>query len=74
MNGEISGALKERLSSNILGTFTLFYMTLNWKYFVYIFSSMESKAKIDAAKAILCEEFWCNLILALIFTVFVLFV
>lgn len=74
MKDEISGALKDRLSSNILGTFTLFYMTLNWKFFVYVFSSMEAKLKIESAKAILCEEFWCNLILSFVFTGFVLFI
>lgn len=73
MTNEISGALKDRLNSNILGTFTLFYLTLNWRFFVYVFSNMEAKEKIDAAKNIYWEGFGCNLILAIVFTGFVLF-
>ncbi len=72
MKSEISGALKERLGSNIVGTFSLSFAILNWKFFVYLFSSLEVNAKIEIAQNELNSRALINIFASLMITLGIL--
>lgn len=68
MVSEVSGSIKDRLSSPIVGTYTTYLMILHWKVFVVLFSAGSAGDRIKGVEVILNEIFWWNVLGALAFT------
>lgn len=75
MTNDIQESIKDRLSSPILGTFTLTYLISNYKVFIYAFSSLPPEDKIKEIDNILiCYWQFAHLGITLAITLFILFI
>jgi hypothetical protein len=71
---EISGALKQRLESPVVGTFSISMMLANWKFILILFSDLPYAAKLHEANSYLTSwQFLGAIIAALVATGFILF-
>lgn len=73
MLSEVSGALKDRLGSSIVGTLTLSFGILNWRFFVILFSGIGVEPKIQQAEDALYGSLVSNIIISVFVTLIVLF-
>ncbi|MFV8258882.1 hypothetical protein ACNQKP_13825 [Bdellovibrio bacteriovorus] len=57
---EVSGAIKSRLESPIFGTFSIYLLIFNWRFFVIIFSELDYQGKLREGNRVLEDYFWTS--------------